>query len=253
LDLTAITDPTYGLPGTGTTTTGIAGWNRAAIDMRFGHAEDSSGITGIRFRSETSYWSSYHREFDEVGTGDSRQVAIGGGVDLGYRRLADEWDKLGVFELAGPSVTVARRTRVLAIDGTLGAYGDVAMVDAYIYPGAPPMTARSVLLDRGYYYATGATAIARVRVHGNRWESSIDATAHTFWSFDNHSHGGDMDPKGLTDQRLITTARVGVQPTKDKDFRVSAFADLIGRRGTHADDSRTGSELDAGLGVTLGF
>ena len=104
--------------------------------MRFGHAEDSSGVTGIRFRSETSYWSSYHREFDEVGTGDARQFAIGGGVDLGYRRLADEWDKLGVFELAGPSVTVSRRTRVLAIDGTLGAYGDVAMVDAYVYSGA---------------------------------------------------------------------------------------------------------------------
>ena len=58
------------------------------------------------------------------------------------------------------------------------------------------MTARSVLLYRGYYYATGGTAIARVRVHGNRWESSIDATAHTLWSFDDHSHGGGMDPKG---------------------------------------------------------
>ncbi len=252
LDLSAVRDPTYGLPGTGTTKTGLAGWNHEILDVRFGEAPDASGVTGARFRSETTYWASYHRQLDELGTGDARTYALGGSVDLGYRRMRDDWDKLGVFELFGPSVTAFRRTRALAFDATLGAYADVAMVQAFVFPGPPPMTERSVLLNRGYYYASGATAIARARVRGGRWSVSIDSTAHTFWSYDDHSHGGNMDPKGVTDQRLITTARLGVRPTS-ADLLVGGFADLVVRRGTWAEHTRVGDELDAGLGLTVGF
>jgi hypothetical protein len=251
VDLWFTRDSAFALAGQGTTTTGLAGWNREILDLRFGQAPDTSGVTGARFRSETSYWARYDRDLDELGTGDARAYALGGGIELSDRRLNGSWDKLGVFELVGPSVQVFRRTRAVAIDGQLGAYADVAMVEAHVFPTVPD-TARSVLLSRGYYYATGASAIARVRVRGERWSSSVDATAHQFWSFDDHSYGGTMDPHGVADQRLITTARFGVKPT-DSDLTVEAFGDAIVRRGTWSTMTRTDGELDAGLGLTVGF
>lgn len=251
LDLSLVRDPAFGEPGDGTTTSGLAGWDRELLDLRFGSAPDSSGVTGARYRSELTYGARYVRSLDEDGHGDAGMVSVAGGFDLSERKLPDTWDRLGVFELVGPKLELFHTTSTIAVDAELAAYADVAMVEAHVFPD-PPETARSVLLDRGYYYATGATGVARVRVRGAWWGAELDATADQFWSFDDHRQGGDMDPKGVQDQRVISTARVGVRPGRGA-WTVELFGDAVVRRGTWQRMARADTELDAGLGLSAGF
>jgi len=239
--------------GEGTSTTGFAGWNRELLEMRLGEATDSTAVTGFRFRSETTYWARYSRDFDDLGSGTSHLFAIAGGFDLGERKMPNEWDRLGVFELVGPRFAISTRSPGLALDWQVAGYADVAMVQAHVFGDMPPPgTGRSILILRGYYYATGATLATRLQGRAGRWDGTLDATAHQFWSFDDHDHGGTMDPHGVEDQRVTTTASIGVRPT-DEDVLVHAFAEVIERRGTWSDRERDDAELAAGVGVTARF
>ena len=253
LDLALVRDRAVDQPGEQVTTTGFAGWNRELLDLRFGSASDASGTTGARFRSETTYLARYSRSFDDDGVGSANLVALAGGFELSERRLRDEWDRLAIFELAGPRLDLTARTPSLAVDWQIAGYADVAMVQAHVFGNMPPPgTGKSVLLLRGYYYATGTSLATRLRVRSGRLDSSLDAVAHQFWSFDDHSHGGDMDPKGVSDQRVDAIARIGVRPTSS-DVLVSLFGESIVRRGSWASLDRTTAELSAGLGLTARF
>lgn len=251
LDIALVRDQAFARPGSGLTRTGLAGWNRELLDLRLGSATDASGVTSAHFRSETSYVGWYSRSIDDDGNGDGHVLSLGGGFDLWERRLRAEWDRVGVFELFGPRFGWFHRDGDLSVEAEIAAYPNVAMVQAHVFP-EPLGGGLSVLRLRGYYYATGASLVARVHARDGRWDGSLDTTAHQFWSFDAHDHGGDTDPKGLTDQRAVASLRLGVRPT-DGDLVVGVFGDAIWRRGTWATKTASDGELDAGVGLSVGF
>lgn len=251
LDVELMKDRNFGLTGNDASWTGIAGWNRMAVDVKL--ADDPRGsVGGFRFRSSTTYAGRYARNIDDEGLGSSTFVGVGGAFHLHQRRLAAELDRYSVLSLVSPRAAGWVRSEQGEIDWEVAASGDVAMVQAHAFGLEPLMEDSSILLMRGYYYAPGASASARVRGRSGRFSAELESTAHQFWSFDSHSYGGENDPKDVEDQRVVSKAVLGVRPTS-KDVRVELFADAVLRRGTWSEVDRRSTELAAGIALTAGL
>jgi len=251
LDVEMMKDKNFAMPGAGASWTGLGGWDRMAVDVKVG-GKEATGIDGYRFRSFISYTGRYSRDLDEDSHGSATFVGVGGAFQLQSRNLPAEVDRFAVISLINPRVGGWVHTDHAEVDWEAGASADVAMVQAHALAGMPLMQDSSILATRGYYYATGASASARVRARAGRWNAELEGTAHQMWSFDDHSYGGDMDPKNVQDQRVVTKAVIGVKPTS-KDVRIELYSDAILRRGTWSNVERHTSELAAGLALTAGF
>jgi hypothetical protein len=252
LDLEVMRDYEFGLAGEDAKWTGLATWNRAAFDLRFGGVANGGDLSGGRFRSSTTYAGRIEKSIGADGYGRTTFVGVGTGFEVMQRRLPTMLDRFAVFQLAEPKFGGWWRTPYGDIDVEVGASGDVAMVQSFARGNMPLMEDSSILLTRGYYYATGASVHGRVRARHGRWSAELESTAHQFWSFDEHSYGGDMDPKDLADGRVLTTAAIGMKPTAS-DFHVELYGNALLRRGTGTDLWRQSKELDAGLAVRAAF
>ena len=169
------------------------------------------------------------------------------------RKLPTMLDRFAIFQLAEPTFGGWWRTPIGDLDVELGASGDVAMVQSFARGNMPLMEDSSIVLTRGYYYATGASLHGRVRVRHGRWSAELESNAHQFWSFDEHSYGGDIDPKDLADGRVLSTAAVGVRADRERHLRIELFGDALLRRGTGTDMWRQSKELDAGVALRAAF
>jgi hypothetical protein len=109
-----------------------------------------------------------------------------------------------------------------------------------------------VVLSHGYYYAPGTSAETRLRASTGRWMAEVRSSAFAFWSFDNHSHGGDNDPKNLRDQRWYNSVRIGARPWDD-GIQVELYGDINLRRGTGNHIERQSTELAIGTALRLAF
>lgn len=252
LDLEVLRDRELGMPGEDAKWTGLATWNRAAFELRFGGVADGGDLSGGRFRTTTTYAGRMEKSIGLDGLGRTTFLGVGTGFEVMQRKLPTMLDRFAVFQLAEPKFAGWWRTPYGDIDVEVGASGDIAMVQSFARGTMPLMEDSSIILTRGYYYATGVSTHARVRARHGRWSAELESTAHQFWSFDEHSYGGDMDPKDLADGRVISTAAIGVKPTAS-DFRVELFGNALLRRGTGTDMWRQSKELDAGVAVRAAF
>jgi hypothetical protein len=252
LDLEVMRDPDFGLEGEDATWTGLATWNRAAFELRFGGVADGGDLSGGRFRSTTTYAGRMEKSIGADGYGRTTFLGVGTGFEVMQRKLPTMLDRFAIFKLAEPKFGGWWRTPYGDYDVELGAAGDVAMVQSFARGQMPLMEDSSIVLTRGYYYATGTSVHGRVRGRYGRWSAELESTAHQFWSFDEHSYGGANDPKDLADGRIISTAAVGVRPTAS-DLRIELFGNALLRRGTGTDMWRQGKELDAGIALRAGF
>ncbi len=252
LDVEVMTDRAFGTPGSEATVTRFGGWNRMAVDVELDDRE-ASRIAGYQFRSSTTYLGRYARDLDDDGHGSATFVGIGGAFHLHQRQLSGaELDRYSVLSLVGPRAGGWVRANGGELDWEVAATADLAMVQAHVFGLTPRMTDSSILLTRGYYYATGTTVSARVRARTGKWNAELEAIVHQFWSFDAHTYRGADDPKNVEDQRVGSTARIGVRPTA-RDLRVELYGDAVLRRGTWATSERHTSELTGGFAMTAGF
>jgi hypothetical protein len=158
-----------------------------------------------------------------------------------------------VFQLIQPMFGGWWRTSHGDLDVAVGASADVAMVSSLTRMAMPLVDASSVLRTRGYYYATGASGFARVFARRGRWSLELDSTVHRFWSYDEHDYRG-VDPKDLTDLRVMTTTAVGMWPSMQRDVRIELFTTSTLRQGTGGGADRIEEhEIDGGLAVRAGF
>lgn len=260
LDLAIVTEPAYGVPGTGAIATRPAAFNEIAVDLRLGDdAPEALNLPGIRFSSATTYFGRYQRNIDEQGSGTDTFIGAWTGVDIETRRLANEWDKMTLFHLVGPKLQVRRVSPTTTVTWDLAAAADVGMVQAHVFGGMQrwePEPQTSSLQARGYYYTLGPTVSSRLKVEGTRLAASLEGAAHQMWSIDGFDrielHGGPNDPEDLSDQRVRGTATAGVRPGSG-DTRVQLFTNVVLRRGAWDTMSRASTELDAGAMVVTGF
>ncbi|MBA3542502.1 MAG: DUF3943 domain-containing protein [Deltaproteobacteria bacterium] len=250
LDLEIMRDYSFARPGRGVTWTKMAGWNRMAFDLRI--ADQATEIPGYRFRSSTTYVGRYARDLDINGYGNATFLGVGGGFHLHQRRLAAEIDRYSVLSMVSPRAGGWLKSPQGELDWEVAVSGDLAMVQAHAFGLEPLMEDSSILRTRGYYYAPGTSATARLRARSGRWNAELEGAVHQFWSFDDHSYGGEDDPKNVQDQRAVSTATIGMRPTS-ADIRVELFADAILRRGTWTTVDRRTTEVAGGVALTAGF
>jgi hypothetical protein len=249
LDLEMVTDSAFGLPGTETRFVGIGAWDRVAFDLR----ADGDGLSGGRFRSYTTFWGRQQRDLDEDAHGRMSFLGFGGGFDASMRDLGEvAQDRFAVFQLANPRVGAWWRTPYGNVDVELGGSADVAMVQSLARLDMPLVMDSSIVLTRGYYYATGVSANGRIRATRGIWNAEVESTAHQLWSYDDHTYGGDNDPQDLSDSRVLNTAAIGVKPTS-ADVRVELFGTANLRRGTGSGLWRDMKELETGVVLRAGF
>jgi hypothetical protein len=110
-----------------------------------------------------------------------------------------------------------------------------------------------VLRAQGYYYGYGATGVTRARLDLWAWTVEAEVRAHHLTSIDRASRvESELDApfKDLTDDRLFGLATVTFRPWK-RSLGLAGFAEVVGRRGTHAEVSRSSRELSVGGQVLI--
>jgi hypothetical protein len=258
IDAELVSDDGFYAPGQGSAVTGPGAWSRIAIDIRT--ADD--GITGVRARSMTTYAGVYWRDRDRGGFGHDRFIGLAAGFDYETRRLAEEWDRFAAFHLLGPRLVVGHNSRARALRWETAIYGDLAMVQAHAFGPQPPFDfdLTSVLRARGYYYATGISAMTRLVVDASRWTAELEGRAYHTWSIDGFDrvelHGGPddaMDPEWVADERFYARAAGGVYLDAGHRSRLEVGVDAIARRGTWSTIDRWTTEIDVQAGVALAF
>ena len=250
LDLEVFRDAAFGRAGEGGRWVGPGTWNRVAVGADLGGPGER--FAGATLRSSTTYFGRLGRDLDARGLGRQTFIGVGAGFHVEDRHLVAEWDKFAAFELVNPRVGAWWRTPIGDLDLEAGGGAEVAMVQAHALAMIPLVDNSSIVLSRGYYYATGATMQARARVRSGRWSAELETVAHQFWSFDEHSHGGTQDPRDLADARITNLATVGIAPFSP-GFRVELYGQYTLRRGTGDNLSRDTIERDAGLAVRAAF
>jgi len=215
-------------------------------------AWDLQRLSGGRFRSFTTYGGRLEHSLGPDRRGRVTFLGMGTGFEALERMVPRGVDKVGVFQLIQPTFGGWWRTPHGDVDVVVGASADVAMVGSLARMNVPLMEGLSVLRTRGYYYATGATAFARMSVRRGRVNLDLDSTAHQFWSYDDHSYRGE-DPKDLTDARVISSAALGLWLSPVRDIRIELFTTSTLRRGTGNGMTATEQELDGGVALKAGF
>ncbi|MCX5745914.1 MAG: hypothetical protein NT062_25840, partial [Proteobacteria bacterium] len=190
------------------------------------------------------------RSFDLAGDGRETFLGLGGGFAYAHRDLDSGRDKFSVLSLIGPRFGLWSRSGALRLDWDVGATGDIAMVQAHVFGNLSLAPALSVLRLRGYYYAGGASARSRFRARMGRWSVEMEGVAYQFWSIDDHSYGGDTDPRDVQDQRAMASMNLGIDVA---DLRLGLYGDATVRRGTWQMIDRVTTELSGGLGLTAPF
>ena len=250
LDLETFRDPWFGRAGEDAHGTGLAAWNRVAAEVDLGGPDER--FAGAAFRSSTTYAGLLARDLEVSGYGHQTFAGVGAGFEVVDRRLPGEWEKFASFELVNPRVAGWWHRPYGDLDLEAGVAANVAMVQATALALDPLIPDSSVVLTRGYYYATGATLQGRARLRTGRWTAEVESVAHQFWSFDEHSHGGTNDPRDLADGRVTTSANLGVAPFGD-DLRVELYGRSTIRRGTGDNLYRETRERELGLALRTAF
>ncbi len=253
LELETFGDRRFGAADDRGTWTSFGGWNRVVTDVRVGDVATGAALSGGAFRSTTTYAGWLDRDTDDIGIGRRMFIGVGGGFDVVDRRLPAEWDKYAAFQLATPRVAVWWQwpRRALALEAA--ASGELGMVQSHALGMMLREPNSSIVLTRGYYYGTGIGAQVRAQLEVAQWTFFAESVAHQFWSFDEHSHGGFNDPRDLVDLRVTSTAIIGYRPIPADDVRVELFGEHVVREGTGDNLWRRSTEVDAGLGLRLGF
>ncbi|MBK7536797.1 MAG: DUF3943 domain-containing protein [Myxococcales bacterium] len=268
LDLELVRERRYGAEGQGAVWLRSGAWSHVQAEVRLA----ADGASRVWLRSATHYAGRYWRALapggdveDAPGEGGAGVVGadqflgVAGGMDYESRRVGDEWDHALVFNVAGPRLALGSWRGGRRWFWEVGAYADVAMVRAHVFgPVSPfaPVPQNSVLQVRGYYYATGASLMSRLRLVAPPWYADVDARAHALWSIDGFDRveldGADGDPHDVTDQRVAVRAALGVGPWWS-DVRFELALDTSLRRGAWDGLERETAEIDAGVNVVVGF
>ncbi|MBK9033715.1 MAG: DUF3943 domain-containing protein [Myxococcales bacterium] len=248
--------PHHTTPGTGTTRIRAAGWSSAAASVRVG----ADGLTNTRFDTLTDYVGWLTRTIDAEGRGTSWSIQVAGGFHYDTRQLdGGEWDRQAVFHLVGPRFTAGRWAgpqRYLALE--LAGYYDVGAIQAYGFgPTLPfaPLPQTAVLRTRGYYYGSGASVTARLRMAVPPWSLDLDGIAGQLWSIDGYDRfeldGGPDDPHGVTDTRARGRLTLGRAFTVAPWARLTLALEASLRRGTWQEYDRRQRDLGLEVGLAI--
>jgi hypothetical protein len=167
-----------------------------------------------------------------------------------------ETDQMAAYHLIGPQVDIRLRTATVNVRWQSAAYGDLGYVHAYalgtmpVIDPEPPF--ESTLTGYGYYIGVGATAWTRVLVDWKRWHADLEAHAHQFISLDkrNSNRGEPEPPHDLADGRAYGKLSAGYELMRDR-LDLDGVVDLVGRRGTGPETSRSDTEQRYGVMLTL--
>lgn len=150
-------------------------------------------------------------ELDDDGyrQGYSIFISVATAFDYGIeRRLGREDDNVAVVNILGPTLEVSYFRRGVLVDATLDVFGDFAIlrsyaVDKHLANGGSLEGAKSVLLERHYYYAWGITVAPRLRVayHGFEVGGSFK------YDYFNSIEGADRFPEQVTNDFDLTDQR----------------------------------------------
>lgn len=259
LDLELMRAPRYGAPGVGAHSLRAGAWSHVQAEVRLA----ATGASRVVLGTSTLYAGTYRRHLTAAAHGGSVGTdsvwGLGGGLAYESRRLPKEWDHSLVFNVAGPRLALGRWHGQRSLLWETGAYADVGMVQAHVFgPVSPfaPEPQRSVVQVRGYYYAVGTSLRSRLRWSAAPWYADLDVRGHLLWSIDGYDRiefdGADGDPHGITDQRLVTRAALGVQPAWS-EVRFELAADATLRRGAWGTQERVSAEADVGVNLVVEF
>jgi hypothetical protein len=259
LDVEVVGHPGYGQPGSSSGGVRAGQWSRLAFDLRLGGDPDEHRRPLTRIRARTTLGGRYRRSIDASGNGSGLFIGPASAFEYQTRRLAEEWDRLALFHIIGPFLESVTYRDDLTIRWDTGLYGDFAFVQAHVFGPMPdfldPINLTSVLRAHGYYYGVGSSLETRLGVEGRRWDAEAELAARQYWSIDARDRvemgGGDLDPHGVTDQRVALRLRAGVEMIPG--VRLDAVGEGIVRRGAWKDQTRRTEELGAGLRLSVGF
>ncbi|HXU79904.1 MAG TPA: DUF3943 domain-containing protein [Polyangia bacterium] len=194
------------------------GWTGpgAVTSLNISVLGNTVGLSWARFFGDLSLLGHYRQGYQRDEAGDLR----GSGLFLGFATAFDygtrlrqnrREDRIGVADVLGAMVEFTRRGGGywLRLEGV--AFGNFALVDSFALEryqaGRSLEGIKSVLVERGYYYAFGTTLWPRVRAGYRAWEIGVDIKADYFTSID----GADRYQERLTNDVHLTDGQVSAR------------------------------------------
>lgn len=203
---------------------------------------NTAGLTWARVFGDLALVGFYRQSFQRRGSADldgsSTYVGLATAFDYGTRLRADRReDRTGIADILGVTAEHIRRKAGFwaRVQGAI--YGSFALVDSFALDrytiGHGREGVKSVLAQRGYYYALGTTIWPRVQLGYRNWDLGGDFKGDFFTSIDARDRAQETltNDVHLTDSRTMTRAWIGHQ-LRLVPLRLTAAFERERRSGT---------------------
>ena len=252
--------PEYGRPGRVGRAVGGCSSCKAAVEVAIG----PRGAIGVDVSSKTALGGYYGQDIARREGGELSGYSLFAGAatafSYAWRDLsAREADKIGSAHVVGPSLDLTLHHRGVRVRAGIDAYADLAAVraaalEAYLGRGDRDGI-KTVLADRGYYFALGVTVAPSISVrHGGveiggemRYEAleSIEGLDRVQRIVTNDFH--------LQDRRLAYRARLAVAPAGERVELSLIEIEGLERSGAIGAHRRSHREIQARVRASLLF
>jgi hypothetical protein len=224
---------------------------------------NTAGLALARVFGDLSLVGYYAQDFQREGSGDlagkSFYAGLATAFDYGTRLRPDRReDRMGIADLLGVMLEVVRRRAGFwaRLEGQV--YGSFALVDAFAltrYSQSHLLEGvKTVLAERGYYYAVGTTVWPRIQVGYRSWDLGAGMKGDFFTSIDARDRAQESltNDVHLTDSRTIARLWVGHQGFR-VPLRLTAAFERERRSGTMGGISDEVVDLRGMFGAALVF
>jgi hypothetical protein len=205
------------------------------------------------------HWQSFQRRDSGDLDGGSFYAGLATAFDYGTRLRPDRReDRMGIADLLGVMVELVRRRAGFWARLEGQAYGSFALVDAFAlerYAQSHPLVGiKSVLEQRGYYYAFGTTVWPRLQLGYRSWDLGAGMKGDFFTSIDARDRAQETltNDVHLTDSRTMVRAWLGHQGNT-VPLRLTAAFERERRSGTMGGVSDQVVDLRGMFGAALVF
>jgi hypothetical protein len=151
-------------------------------------------------------------------SGTSVFAGVLSGLDYSQRWIGLLSDRIAVARLLGPTLDVSAFTGGVHLRAALDVTADFAMVTAFAGPAylasAEPASIRSVLAQKGYYYAYGVSAAPTFIAQWSVFDLRVAARVDLFTSIDGRDRVQQdvADDARLSDRRIEWRTSAGLSP-----------------------------------------
>jgi hypothetical protein len=176
---------------------------------------------GTSFHAQSIAWGRYRRAYEGTGSraeGWGELFAVGSSFDYDSRLLPVGWDRVMSVGLVGPMFELHANRRAFELRARAAVYYGFSQVTSLQYPALATSLdgqfIRTVLSEHDYYYAQALLPSAQVDARYGQFRVTLIGRGGEFWSI-NHDdvHQAQLTQHfALRDSRLVTAARIAVQP-----------------------------------------